>query len=531
MCLSKTKNSFIEGAFILVVANALTKIIGAIFKIPLSNLMGSEGMGLFDVAYGIYTALFVIATAGLPVAISKMVSESRALGRREEASRIVSVALSAFAVFGLAATAVLWFGADLLAAKVGNSGAAPAVRAIAPSLFFVSVMSIIRGYYQGLSDMRPTAISQVLEAVGKLSVGYVAAWLMLKRGLGIEMAAAGAIFGVTCGSALSFLYLVLKKWKETRVSPLSSYNGQVASRGTLLKRLIATAIPVTVGASVISLTNLLDMAMVMNRLQDIGFSEKAATELYGSLGLARNIFNLPQTLIVAVSISIIPAISAAYAKGRYDSARRTTETALRVASLIALPAAAGLFALSGPILKVIYYKRPEDCVTATPLLTVLSIAVIFVAMVSLTNSILQAMGRVRVPVYTMLIGGAVKLTVNYFLIGNPKINILGAPIGTTLCYAVITVLNLIVIGQCGLRLNYFSIYLKAGLASLVMGGFAWIAYPPAAGLLGEKLGVLAVIAAAALVYLVLVIVLRVLPKEDIMLLPKGDKIAKILRIH
>ena len=180
--LTKRKNSFVEGAFILIAANLITKVIGALFKIPLGNLLGAEGMGVFSVAYNVYTTLFVIATAGLPVAISKLVAECLATGRQEETGRVLRVSLAAFSLFGLAAAALLWLGADQLTAWVGNPMAALAVRAVAPSLLFVSVLAVIRGYYQGLSDMVPTAVSQVLEALGKLLVGYGAACLLLGKG-------------------------------------------------------------------------------------------------------------------------------------------------------------------------------------------------------------------------------------------------------------------------------------------------------------------------------------------------------------
>lgn len=528
--MTKRRNSFVEGAFILIAANLITKVIGAIFKIPLGNMLGADGMGLFYVAYNIYTALFVISTAGLPVAISKMVSEANALGRQAESRRILTVALTAFSLFGLAATGVLWFGAGPFTRLVGNSAAFLAVRAVAPSLFFVSVMSVIRGYYQGLSDMVPTAVSQVLEALGKLVMGYLAASLLQRAGYGLPVAAAGAIAGVTFGSAVSTLYLVGRHLLGSRRGPRAP-KGPISSRRAILKRIILISVPVMVGASVLSLTNLIDMAMVMNRLQDIGFSEGAANTLYGSYGLAQTLFNLPQTLVVALSVSIIPAISAAYARRNRELAQRTVNAALRIASLIALPSAAGFLVLAGPILDLIYYAKPEDSATAAPLLTILGAAVFFVAMVSLTNSILQAVGRVYVPVYTMLIGGGVKLAVNYVLVGTPAFNISGAPIGTALCYAVITLLNLIAIHRVGLPIAYAKVYARPAAAAALMGVFTWLIRDPVCALAGGRWGVLAVIALSAVFYGLMLLAVRALPREDVLLLPKGDKIAKILRLR
>lgn len=528
--LTKRRNSFVEGAFILIAANLATKVIGAIFKIPLGNMLGADGMGLFYVAYNIYTALFVISTAGLPVAISKMVSEANALGRPAEGRRILSVALTAFSAFGLLATGVLWFGAGAFTRLVGNSGAMLAVRAVAPSLFFVSVMSVIRGYYQGLADMVPTAVSQVLEALGKLVLGYLAAKMLLGAGYGLPVAAAGAIGGVTFGSAVSTLYLVGRHLLGRRGAPKDGVGARVPRR-SILKRIILISVPVMVGASVLSLTNLIDMAMVMNRLQDIGFSEEAANTLYGSYGLAQTLFNLPQTLVVALSVSIIPAVSAYYARRSRELAQRTIHSALRIASLIALPSAAGFLVLAGPILDLIYYSKPEDSATAAPLLAILGAAVFFVAMVSLTNSILQAVGRVHVPVYTMLIGGAVKLAVNYVLVGTPQVNISGAPIGTALCYVTIALLNLAALRRAGLPIAYAKVYLRPAIAAGLMGLFTWLIRDPVMALAGGRWGVLPVIALAALFYGLMLLAVRALPLEDVLLLPKGDKIAKILRLR
>ncbi len=521
-----------RGALVLVVANALVKIIGAVFKIPLTNLFGKEGMGIFTVAYNIYTALFIISTAGLPVAVSKMVAEANALGRVHEVKKILRVAFSAFTVVGGAASVILFFGARAFTELVGNSLAYYAVLAISPALFFTAVMSTIRGYYQGLSDMVPTAVSQVIEALFKLIVGFGLAWVLIENGFSIAVAAAGAIGGVTVGTVFGALYLLVKRARDPQKIPFKARSMEVRKSGEILKNLWMVALPVTVGASVLSLTNLIDMIVVMNRLQDIGYSEASANALYGAYGMSVTLFNLPQTLVTAISVSVIPAIAAAFARRDYIGAGKTMESSIRITAILALPAAAGLSLLSGPILKLLYFNKPQDAAIAAPLLTTLGFAVLFVAMVALTNSILQSMGRVNVPVFTMLIGGVIKLITNYTLVGTPDVNIHGAPIGTTLCYAVITILNFAVISKvCKTAPNVFRVLMRPLLATAGMSAFVLLSYPFLARISGERMAAVLTIGLGACVYFGLLFLVRGITREDILLLPKGEKLIKTLKIR
>ncbi|MCX7614312.1 MAG: polysaccharide biosynthesis protein [Clostridiales bacterium] len=521
-----------HGAFVLIVANAVVKIISAIFKIPLTNLFGKEGMGIFNVAFNIYTALFVISTAGLPVAVSKMVAEANALGRVNEVRKILRVAFSSFSIFGGIASLTLLFGARVFTNVVGNSLAYYAVVAISPALFFTTISAIIRGYYQGHSNMVPTAVSQVIEALFNPIVGFTLAYFLLKNGFSMSIAAAGGITGVTVGTAFGSLYLLTKRGREKRTIPFKAHSLEVRSSSAILKKLWLVAIPVTVGASVLSLTNLIDMAVVMNRLQDIGYSEAASNALYGAYGMAVTLFNVPQTLVTAIAISVIPAITTAFTHRDYLSAGRTMESTVRITAILAFPSAAGLSLLSGPIMNLLYFNKPEDAAIAAPLLSTLAIAIIFVSMVSISNAMLQSMGLVNVPVVTMLIGGVVKLVTNYTLVGTHSININGAPIGTTICYAVIAIINFIVITRsCKTAPNVLRVIIKPALSTIGMGIIITALNPILVPYLGSKISVLLTIGAGAFCYFVLLLLVRGLTKADVMLLPKGEKITKALKLR
>ena len=528
----KSGASFIQSAAILMAASIVVKLIGALFSIPLTNIYGADGTGIFNVAYYIYTALFIIATAGLPVAVSKMVSEATTLGRHREARKIGRLALISFSLIGAFFTALMMLGVDAFLSFASNSMARYAVLAIAPSIFFVAIMSAIRGYYQGLSDMMPTAISQVIEALGKLIFGLLLAYYLMDRGYNLEIVVAGAIGGVTIGTVLSAAYIILIRLRDVRREKREDTGGQAcAPSGALLKRLFKIAIPVTVGASVMSLTNLIDMFLVMSRLQDGGMTEPQANYVYGAYGMAVKFFNLPQTIIVGIGISIIPAISAALVLKNRDRAKSLTESSFRLTALLSLPCAVGLAVLPKPIMDLLYYSVPNDVIVAAPLLTLLGPAVLLVAMVSVTNAILQAIGKETAPVFTMLMGGIVKLIANYTMVGTPSIGIHGAPIGTSFCYGTVMVLNLIVISRTGVRFSFRASFLKPMIAAAVMGVFAYFAYAPMAAVLGAKLGVLIDVLLSGVIYLMMIFVTRALPKSDILMLPNGEKIAKLLKIN
>jgi len=523
--------SFIESTFVLVLANAIVKVIGACFSIPLTNLIGGDGNGIFTVAYYIYTAMYVIATAGLPVAVSKMVAEANALGRAKQVRQTFRVALLTFLVIGSVGTGVMMLGARFFTRIIGNTMAYQAVLAIAPSIFFVSVVSAIRGYYQGLSDMVPTAFSQLIEALGKLGFGLLLTWVLIEKGYPLETVVAGSISGVTIGTVLSALYMIAVRARDKRVLDNSGDTGVLTQPKDTFKKLVNIAVPVTIGSSVMSLTNLIDMGVVMNRLQDAGMTEVEANFIYGCYSMAVKLFNLPQTLIVAISISVIPTIAAAYIRKNIPLANRTTETAFRLTALMAMPCAVGLAVLAEPILGLLYFNIPDEVAIAAPLLRIISPAVLMVGLVSVVNALLQGMGRERIPVITMLCGGVVKLVANYIMVGNPAINIHGAPVSTTLCYSTIAILGMIVIHRQGIRISYFRVFGKPLISAAVMGVFAWLAFGPVSALLGAKLGCLVTVGLSAVIYLLMLIATKALPKEDVLMMPKGAKIAKLLRIE
>ena len=511
----KRQQSFVQGAVVLIAANLMVKAIGAVFRIPLDQLLGKSGMGLFNVAYVLYTTMLVVSTAGLPVAVSKMVAESVSLGRTREIRRIVWAAGLVFAVVGAAFSGTLYWGADLLSGLVGNPAAAPAVRAIAPSVFCVALISVIRGYFQGLNDMGPTALSQLIEALGKLLLGYGLAHAASAKGLSLAQCAAAAVTGVTIGEAVSAVYLLLRLCIRRR-RPEPVFSDFVRPCGTLLRELLSTAVPITIGSSVMSLTNLLDVALVMNRLQDAGCTIEQANALYGAYSnRAITMFNLPQTVILGLSVSVLPVLSGAFARQNFTQISRTVGAAVRLTLLLALPAGAGYLMLGEPIVDLLF---GADSVSAGGLLRILGLAVPMLAMVSLTNAILQAFGKPFAPVKNMLAGGAVKLIGNHVLIGT--LGIYGAPISTVLCYSVIAVANLWAVSRCIRALPPVrEALLPPFMAAAGMGACANLLYQGFFPVIGSSAAVLMAIGASAVIYVGLLRLLGAMHREDILLMP------------
>ena len=524
------RQSFLSGAMILTATIVVTKFIGALYKIPLGNLLDSEGMAHFYAAYNIYRLLLTLSTAGLPLAMSRMVSEAEALGRENQKRRIFRVALGLFFVMGAVSGLGMFVLSGPLSRLLHDTLAKTAVQVLAPAVFFVCMMSVIRGYTQGQGNMKPTAASEIIESLSKAAVGYGLAWWLLRRGQPRHIAAAGAIGGVTVATALALLVLLLYLGgrKDRRPSQDVPEHGR-----TILRRLLRIGIPITAGACGMSLITVLDTSLVLGTLQrSLGYSQAEATVLYGQYTYGLNLFTLPPALIAPVTISLIPAVSAARARSDHREAGRVLEAAFRFAALLALPLGTGLCVMARPLLDLLYPGIPETAAAAAVHLRVLGVSSIFVCLMSLAGGVLQAYGRERIPLWTLLLGGLVKIVSNYLLVGNPAIGIRGASYSTLLCYLLIAVLNLVAVTvSVPDRPSYLSAFAGPLLCSLVMGlaaraGFdllsRWLSVRPAA--------LLAILLAGA-VYAALVLAAGVVRRRDLDVLPNGGKIADLLHIR
>ena len=542
---TQKQNSFFGGAAILAAGILIVKLIGMFYKIPLINIIGEAGAADFNNAYNIYAVLLTVSTAGLPVAVSKLVSEANALNRRNQVRRTFRLALVLFLTLGLISFLVMFFRADALAGMMNDSKAAAGIRALAPAVVCVGCLAALRGYSQGHSNMAPTSVSQIIEALCKLVVGLGLAFWLVKQGKDPDVAAAGAITSVTVGTAVALIYMVLDFFLS-RGREDTHGTDRPDSAGSILANILKIAVPITLSSSMVGIVTVIDSSLVQGQLQSaLNLTEKASRTLYGNYSGALNIYNLPTSLMAAITASVIPAVSAALARRDRRGAARITGSALRITALLSFPMGVGLFVLGTPIIRLLFPSLNVE--VAGPLLSTLGIATPFVCMVLVCNSVLQAHGFINLPVIVMVLGGIVKIVNNYNLVG--AIGIAGAPVGNILCFGLALVLDLVVITRViPNRPRLLPIFIKPAIASAIMGGAAWAVYGLLSRVLtaeqvneagetirvvsrmGNALGIFLAIAVAGVVYLVLVVAIRAISKDDLALMPKGDKLARLLRL-
>ena len=613
-------NTFFGGAAILAVGILVVKLIGMFYKIPLLNIIGEQGSADFNNAYNIYSVLLTISTAGLPVAVSKLVSEADALGRRNQVRRTFRLALALFLILGVLSFLVMFFGSEQLAGLMNDSMAAPGIRALAPAVICVGCLSAFRGYAQGHGSMPPTAVSQIIEALCKLTVGLGLAYWLVGHGADASHAAAGAITGVTVGTIVALAYMLMN-FLITRSQEPQLADDRPDEPSTILKHLLMIAVPITISSSMVGIVTVIDTSLVQGQLQRallenqdtwnlygnfVDFTsleealsawqaalpdgsavsmslldqyaaqaealrdqqsaltdlqsaslelhaalENISRTLYGNYSGALNIYNLPTSLMAAVTAAVIPAVSGALARRDRRGAGRITGSALRISALAACPMAVGLFVLGEPIMALIFPNLNPQL--AGPLLSTLGLATLFVCMMLVCNSVLQAHGFVSLPVIIMVAGGVVKIITNYNVVIQPTIGIYGAPMGNILCFALCMTLDLVVMSRViPRRPKYIQVFAKPLAASALMGLGAWAVHGlmsklfEATGIFmsadpvthevlglsrtGNAAATLLAILVAVVIYGVLVIALRAITKDDLMLMPKGEKIARMLHL-
>ena len=530
---SVKKQSFLQGAAVLAAATAIVKIIGAIYKIPLQNIIGKTGFGYFGTAYSIYEILLMISTTGLPVAMSRMIAEAQTLERHDQIRKIYSTALRVFLTIGIVGFAGMLFFARPLSQMVhSHDGAWFAIAALSPAVLLVCIIAAFRGFFQGQSNMTPTSVSQVFEALCKLVIGLGIAWALMRLTGDETYGSGGAILGVTIGCLISVLYLWNRYRRFSRSLPKG---GEVDSTGKTMKTLLAIAVPITIGSAGLQIINLVDAMVYMRRLVGAaGIATERADELKGIYEFCRTIFNLPGAFITPIVISIIPAITSHLTMKNNRGVRMVEGSALRITGLVAMPCALGLLSLAKPIVTLLTSGEytAADIEVGGTVLAILGITVIFNSVILVTNAMMQAHGDVTTPVINMIIGGVVKVLINFALVGIPSLNIVGAAIGTLVCYLVIMVLNILAMRRKkSIELRSLLGLGKPLLAAVLMGAVAYMVNGFLTAYLGTTLGCVAGIGAAGVVYVVLVIVLKVITYDDCMLLPAGEKIAKLLRVR
>ncbi len=536
--MSKQEKSFVQGAMILASAGIFVRFLGAVYRIPLYRILGDVGMGYFQMAYPIYSSLLAISTAGIPIAISKMVAERMANNNIKGAYQVLRIALTLMLITGFTFSVVLFFGAEYWATNIMEQPPAVySLRAIAPGIFLVVIMAAFRGFFQGNQTMVPTAVSQISEQIIRVATIFYLSWVLL--GEGVQYAAAGATFGVVTGSlagvGVLLIYFMFYRRENKDVVLKSEMIQQSTSK--VLKQMVLLALPITIASLVLPLIQMVDLAIVPQRLKMAGFTELQAAALYGNLaGAAMPLVNVPTLFTLALASSLIPSISSANALKNYNLIRSRASLAIKLTLLIGLPSAIGMFVLAEPISLMLY----DNIAVATPLM-IACFAVIFLTVHQTTSGILQGMGKTIVPVTNLLIGLVFKVAINYFLTGIPAINIKGPALGTVVSYLVSSSLNVyILFSAIGLAFSFKEFVFKPLITSGGMGLVVYVSYPVFKNLVNTysvfqqeqmvvAMSTLLSVAIGVMVYGILLLVTGTITKKELQSIPKvGNLLVKIL---
>lgn len=535
--------SFVKMAAILAMAGILVRVIGFLYRLPLTNMIGDEGNGIYAAGYNIYNFFLIMSSAGLPVAISRMVAEKLALEEYSNAKRIFKVSLFMAGGLSLFFCALMFFGTygfKIWCERNGHEDylmykSVYCLFSLSPTIFIVGLMAVFRGYFQGFQTTVPTSVSQVVEQVFNAVFSVLLAWLWMK--FGVEYGAAGGTAGTGVGALFGLVCLVVFFF-STRESRRKIYEEDkkkytLESAGTITKNLVKIAVPIITGTAIFSMTNFVDMAMVESRLAAAGFDPDTITKLYGQLnGKYVTISTMPVSISTAIATAVIPSIALSLARKEKEVVRTKVDTALRVTMIVSIPAACGLGVLGSPILKMLFPRHSEG----GSLITAGALSVVFLALSQISTGVLQGIGEVKKPAFNALWGALIKIPCNFIFIAIPSINIIGAIISTTVCYALCSFLNFkALVKATKVRPDYKGMLLKPSIAGVVMSGVCFGIYKLSAFLtsslsdsVSNALSTVVAILVAVFVYFATMIVIRGFTREDLAMMPMGRRITALV---
>lgn len=585
-----SSQSFLKGAFILSLSMVVVKLIGAIYKVSLTNLYSlfgdayaSVGAGIFNNAYELYIPLFTLASAGFPIAVSRLVSENTAQGRYNDVKQIHKVSKPFFIVTGFVCFLIMVFGSYIYIDLINSPYSFYPVLCLAPTIFFGCLVSIYRGYFEGLRNMVPTAVSEIIEALSKLVIGLFGFYIVTTTGLDeykasgtifgltfetesdamytlISFSVSAAIIGITIGSALAFLYLFLRYKIKGDGIPKAYYSQSVEARSKkeTFQKLLRTAIPIGLASLVMSLTAFVDSIIIQNLLYNTAVENREAflaqfnglmdsklpadavlpggdttkitihTSLWGIYSSALTIIQLVTAVTQVFGTSAMPNVTNAYTKGNRKELKVSIETVLKLTTMFTFPAGIGIFALSEPIMGLIY-ADPAIISIGGNVLRVMGISVIFMACSTPLCSMLQGVGRVDLPLKLFSVGMIIKIIVNYAFVSVMEINIVGAAVGSLVAYLIICIAAMYqLVKNSGVIPNFISTIIKPLTSAAICGVVAYFSYDLLQNIINGKVATVVAVAAAALIYLISLVLLRTFSANELKFLPKGEKIVIIL---
>ena len=526
--MSKTK--FIKQAAILAIASLLVRLLGFLYRLPLTNMLGDGGNGIYSAGFYLYNFFLVMSSAGLPAAISKIVSEKVALEEYRNVKKTFKISLILSSTVGLIFSIVMFVSARFFCNIIGSPDSYYTILTLSPTVFIVSVMSVFRGYFQGLGTTVPTALSQVIEQIFNAIFSIYLAYLLV--GISLPLGAAGGTMGTGIGALAGLIYILMvflnrKRYINRKLSK-KTHKYRVESNREIAIKIIKTAAPIIAGTAIFSMTNLIDMQMVNSRLTaSKAFTDSQVTALYGQLtGKYVTLTTLPVSISTALATAVLPSIASSMIQRDIKTVRKKIDVSLRLTMIISIPAAIGMGVLADEILLLLFPNYSDGGL----LLKWGALSIIFLALCQIITGILQGIGKVATPAKNAFIGSIIKIPINYFLISIPSINVIGAIISTTVCYLVASLLNFITLRKVTkIRPDYNGIFFKPAIASIVMGVFCYFSYKFIFYFSkSNAMSTLISIFIAIIVYLVSLAVIGGFKREDLSLLPMGRKLISIL---
>lgn len=526
------KDGFMKGVLALMFSQVLIKLLGLVSKIFLTNKegFGDVGNGIYGSGYQIYAMLLTISSIGVPNAISKLISEKVAVDDYKSAHRIFRIALLVFGLIGLTGTLILFIGASAIANAIDVPEATLSLQVLSPSITFVTIASVLRGYFNGLDKVSVTAKSQSLEQVFKTLITILAVeFIGMSTGLNTTLMAAGANLATTLSVTLSFLYIIMyyktfRKIIKPKIKETTNYKYERVKK--IVKSILIVSIPITLSAIMSTLSKIVDIVTVVKGLKTF-LPDTLAKAQYGILsGKVDTLATLPLSFNIAFATALVPAVSASIARKDEKTASNRISLSLLITMIIGLPCTFGMMVFADPILNLLFPNAPDGGF----LLQIFSLTIIFAVLMQTTNGALQGLGKIMVPAITSFIGVMLKLILNLVLVPNPNFGVNGAAIASVINNFVAFFLSFIILRKTvKLNLNFKKFILKPIIATFAMCVCSYCLYTLLLGIIPAKLATILAIIIAVVIYLVMVVILRIFEEDEISMLPYGTKIYKILK--
>ncbi len=572
-----TSQSFFKGAFILTLSMVAVKLCGLAQKMILTNLYGTlgenygaTGTGLFSNAYEIYVPLFTLATVGFPIAVSRLVSESYAKERYKDVRQIYRVARPFFVIMGLVCFLLMVCGSFIYVRIIDSPYSLLAMMFLAPTIFFGCLVSVYRGYFEGLRNMTPTAVSEVIEAFSKIAIGVVLALVVIKVGSSqyassgqifgltfdnqedayntlLSFSVAASVFGITMGSVLAYVFLRIRFAKTKGDIPQEYYENslEAISKKETFKKMCKTAIPIGIGALVMSISGTIDAMIIQNlmlnmannnpealmaQFPDLGVQlEKGTihTCIWGYYSTAITFTSLVVSVTQVFGTSAMPNVTNAFTKGNKKELKDSMESVLRLTTMFAFPCAIGLAVLAAPVLALIYSGQTDIHQYGGEVLQVLGVSVIFMGTITPLCSMLQGVGKVKETMFIYILGTFVKIGVSFLFARIPEINIVGAAIGSLVSnFLMCLIAMIILIKSTKIMPNFLNSIIKPLIGAIACGATAYLFKYVL------NLNLIVTIVISAIIYLLTLLVLHTFTRGDVERFPKGKKIVIILeKLH